>query len=85
MTTGEERPTSPLSVEVEPKLRRRLEDAAAHRRIPVREYVIEVLEQAVDEQPRSIRPDDAAWSRLSAGAFARDWDSDADAVYDELA
>ena len=26
---------------------------------------------------------DAAWSRLSVPAFARDWDSEADSIYDD--
>jgi hypothetical protein len=32
----------------------------------------------------SSRDEAKAWSQLSTDSFARDWDSDADAIYDEF-
>jgi hypothetical protein len=43
---------------------------------------IEAVAQDRDARPSA---DSAEWSRLSVPAFARDWESAADAVYDELA
>lgn len=75
-----------LSIDVTPELRRRIKVAAASREISVREYVETILRQALEaaerEEPAAER---AAWSRLSAGAFARDWESPEDQAYDRLA
>jgi len=67
-----------ISIEVEPDLRRRLRIAAARRDITMREYVLTAVEQALSEE------ESLDWTRLSEPAFARDWDSASDAVYDAL-
>lgn len=75
-----------LAIEIEPGLRKRIEAAAAERGISVKDYVVVALRQALDSNGAG-RPghDSSEWSRLSQPSFARDWDSDADAVYDDLA
>lgn len=76
------RDTSLLTVEIEPALRQRIERAAAERGMPLRDYVAAALHAAVasTEHEQAV-----AWSRLSVRSFARDWEADADAVYDDLA
>lgn len=74
-----------LSVEVEPELHRRVKIAATERDMTMREYVVRLLEGVAAEEAR--RKDDgeaADLARLSAAAFARDWESEEDSVYDEL-
>lgn len=85
MATENERLSS-LSIEVEAELRQRIEDAAAARHLSTRDFVVAALRRAVNDRGGPDRPATASeWTRLSASAFARDWDSDADAVYDDLA
>jgi len=81
-----ERDESRLAIEIEPELRQRIETAAADRDISVRDYVVAVLRAALDSSGTA-RSSDAAdeWNRLSIPSFGRDWESDADAVYDDLA
>lgn len=75
-----------LAIELEPDLRRRIAAAAAERGMAIKDYVVEVLRQALDTNGVARRRDGSAdWSRLSSRSFARDWDSDADSVYDDLA
>jgi uncharacterized protein (DUF1778 family) len=76
MTQRQQRPR--LSIEVDPDLRRRLKIAAARREVTVRGFVLAAVEQALAAE------DEAAWSRVSELSFARDWDSESDAVYDRL-
>jgi uncharacterized protein (DUF1778 family) len=76
MTERQQRPR--LSIEVDPDLRRRLKMAAARRDITVRGFVLAAVEQALAAE------DEATWSRVSELSFARDWDSESDAVYDHL-
>ena len=74
-----------LSLDVEPELRRRIKIVAAQKDISVRDYVVAILRQALEAEDRSEAPvERAAWSRLSARPFARDWDSEEDRAYDEL-
>jgi hypothetical protein len=70
-----------LSIEVEPELRRQIETAAADRDVSVHDYIISILKRAVveDESDEAV-----GWARLSARSFARDWESEADQVYDHL-
>jgi len=74
-------------VEMEPELRQRVEEVATERRLSLGDYVIRVLQDAVDR--RSVIAEsnggDPAWSQLSSHSFARDWESDADAIYDDMA
>ncbi len=75
-----------LSIDVTPELRRRLKIAAAARDLSVRAYVEAILRQALEAEEHGQSPAErAAWSRLSARSFARDWESAEDAVYDRLA
>jgi hypothetical protein len=81
-TSGQnERGESLLAVAIEPELGKRIEAAAAARGMSLRASVASELREALnhghDEGARE-------WSRLSVPAFARDWDSDADAIYDDL-
>ncbi len=74
-----------LSIDVEPELRRRLKIAAAEKDLSVRGYVEAIIRQALEAEAKGEpAADHAAWSGLSARAFARDWESDADLVYDDL-
>jgi hypothetical protein len=67
-----------LSIEIDVDLRHRLRGAAARHDLSVREYVIGALLQALAEEPS------ADWAQMPGGAFARDWESDEDRVYDRL-
>jgi hypothetical protein len=86
MSTRGERDNARLAIEIEPQLRKRIEAAAAERDMSVRDYVVAALRQALDsygsERPQSQSAD---WSQLSVRSFARDWESDADAIYDDMA
>jgi hypothetical protein len=75
-----------LAIELEPELRRRIEAAAIERGVSIKEYVVSALRKALESNGAG-RPSNESgeWSRLSHPSFARDWDSDADAVYDDLA
>jgi len=86
MSTRNERDESRLSIEIEIELRNRIEAAAVNRGISLRDYVAAALRYALDSQGVA-RPSNQSdeWSRLSIPSFARDWESDADAIYDDLA
>ncbi len=74
-----------LSIEVEPDLHRRVKIAATERDMTMKDYVVRLLESVAAEE--ALRKDDretAGLARLSAAAFARDWESEEDSVYDEL-
>jgi hypothetical protein len=73
MSTGNSGRRSRLPIEVEPELRQRIEEAATQPDGSVRR-------PAPDEHD-----DRRAWSALSAPSFARDWQSDADAIYGDPA
>jgi hypothetical protein len=77
---------SRFAIDIDPTLRQRVEAAAAERCLSVRDYVISVLREALEsddtEQPAE-QPGE--WSRLSIPSFARDWSSDVDAIYDDVA
>ncbi len=74
-----------LTIDVSPELRRQIKVAAAIRDLSVREFVEAALLRALTEQGRSEdQVEQRAWSQLSAQSFARDWDSEEDAVYDQL-
>jgi hypothetical protein len=67
-----------LTVEVDPEMGRRLKIAAARQDTTIGEYVLAAVERALDADEQQ------NWSRLSESTFARDWDSEADAVYDAV-
>ncbi len=86
MSTGLERDARRLAIGIDPGLREGIVAAAAARGISVRDYVAAVLREALNSQAGEPAADQASvWSRLSVPVFARDWESDADAVYDDLA
>lgn len=70
--------TSRLSIEVDSALLKRLSLGASERKITVREYVLSAVECELGSES------DDDWSRVSEASFARDWESDADAVYDHM-
>lgn len=72
---------SRLIMDLEPELRCRIEEETGERQLAVRDYVVEALRNAVGHQEPGDR---MAWGRLSVPAFSRDWESEADAMYDEL-
>jgi hypothetical protein len=75
-----------LTIEIEPALRSRIEADAAKRGISLRDYVVAALSEALEHhRNEQLAEESGAWSRLSVPAFSRDWESDADAVYDDLA
>ena len=75
-------PKDRLLIDVERDLRQQIERAAARQSVSMQDYVISVLRRAavLDEHENA----DVGWGRLSARSFARDWESDEDAVYDSL-
>jgi hypothetical protein len=85
MTEGHEHEQLRLTIDIEPGLRKRVESAAAEQGMTVRDYVAAVLRATLDSQSERLTDSAVAWSRLSAPSFARDWESDADAIYDDLA
>lgn len=85
MSTADEDQLARPAIEIEPELRARVEAAAAERGLSVQDYVAAVLRLAVERHGENGTSGQAReWSQLSAPAFARDWESDADAVYDDL-
>ena len=68
-----------LSVDINPELRRKVKMAAAAHDLTITAYVERAIEHALAEEGA-----DAAWSRLSVAVFARDWQSEEDAVYDDV-
>lgn len=77
--------STPLYIELEPELQQKLAQVAANHRMSEADYVRNILKYvlveagAIDE-----RIDSAAWSRISAQSFTRDWVSEEDQVYDHL-
>ena len=75
-----------LEIEIEPELSRYIEAAAAQRGVSLRDYVVIALREAVEHaNPPILTQGSREWSQLSVMSFARDWESEADAVYDDLA
>ena len=73
----------PLAIDLDPALRHGIERVAEAGGVSLRDYVVETLRLALAAANQA--PSDPAWNQLSVPAFARDWGSDADAVYDDLA
>lgn len=73
-------------VEIEPELHHEVEAAAARHGVAVKKYVAVALRHALgeSESDRATATADP-WSTLSHRSFARDWESEADAVYDDPA
>ena len=78
-------PPGGVMIEIAPELRTRVERAAAAKGVAIRDYVADVLRQAVGgEEVAESGSEDEGWRGLSAQAFARDWESDEDRVYDDI-
>lgn len=75
-----------LSIEVEPELHRRVKIAATERDMTIKDYVVRILESVATEEARRRSEGEEAedLALLSAAAFARDWESEEDSVYDDL-
>jgi hypothetical protein len=74
-----------LSIDVDSELRRQIKIAAAARDLSIRDYVVGIIRAAIAaEQASAEATERAEWSHLSIRSFARDWESEADRVYDEL-
>jgi len=74
-----------LSIDVDPALRRKLKIASASRDLSIRDYVLHILQQAITREHRQEAQDDLLASlHPSARSFTRDWESEADQVYDQL-
>jgi hypothetical protein len=86
MTSPKQPGSTFLEIELEPELSRHIEAAAAQRGVSLRDYVVIALREAVEHaNSLHLTPSSRDWSQLSDRAFARDWESEADAVYDDLA
>lgn len=85
MPTHNDSKHSTLVLEIEPELSRQIETAAAERGVSIKEYVSSVLKDSLErDEDRAPSEASIAWARLAIPSFSRDWESDADAVYDEL-
>ncbi len=74
-----------LTLEIEPDLHRRIEAAALGQGLPVQDYIVVFLRVAFSNGAELPAVVENEWSHLSVPVFARDWDSEADSIYDELA
>lgn len=70
-----------LTADVEPELRRRVKIAAVNRDSSVSEWIEEAVRRELERE----EAEGMSISHTSVPAFARDWNSDEDAAYDELA
>ena len=73
-----------LSIDVSPALRTRLKIPAARRGLTLREYCLQAIQERLEQEAEEESQADRSWAHLSARAFARDWSSEADSVYDNL-
>lgn len=69
-----------LTADVDPDLKHLVKISAERRASSVSDWVEEAIRRELERE----EGEGAPISRLSAPAFARDWDSDEDAAYDEL-
>lgn len=79
--SSEDRPTS-MTITLDSDLQRQVETAAAGRNMSVRDYVVVALQRLLAQEEGA---EASSWSQLSARSFARDWNSEEDQIYDELA
>lgn len=70
-----------LSADVDPELRRQVRIAAAKAERKVSDWIAEAVTRQLERQ----EAEEENISRASGPAFARDWNSEDDAGYDELA
>ncbi len=75
-----------LSADVDPELRRRVRVAAAASDRKVSDWIAEAVKRELDrEELENAQEASTSISHLSVRSFKRDWDSEDDAVYDQLA
>ena len=81
MAASSKRPR--ISLDVAPELRRRLRLAAAKRDLTVQQYVLDAVEERLQED---LGDEDRATALTAASdpVLARLWDNDKDAAYDSL-
>lgn len=83
MSARNPRDDSLLAIDIDSELRNQIEAAAVKRGMSLRDYVVAALREALDSS--EAENESGAWSRLSIPSFRRDWESNADAIYDDLA
>ena len=84
MTSHRKRGQTSLRIHIEPELNVQIERAAAERRLPVTEFVVAILRDALAAGQGHPSTDNRVWSGLSTPSFARDWESEEDRVYDNI-
>ena len=70
-----------VTVDLDPTLKRRAERVAQSHNTTVQEWIEAVVRRELEREEMGSEP----FSRVSVPAFERDWNSDEDVVYDELA
>jgi uncharacterized protein (DUF1778 family) len=73
-----------ISIDLAPEMRRRLRLAAARRDLTVRQYVLEALEERLDEDLTAADKSLLALTARADPVLARLWDNPKDAEYDRL-
>ena len=73
-----------ISIDLAPDMRRRLRLAAAQRDLTVRQYVLQVLEERLQEDLTAINKGLLALTAQADPVLARLWDNPKDAEYDRL-
>ena len=73
-----------ISIDVQPELRRRLRLAAAKRDLTVRQYVLEAIEEQLQEDLGDEREGMLALTAKADPVLEELWDNSKDAAYDRL-
>lgn len=73
-----------ISIDVLPKVRRRLRLAAAKRDLSIRQYVLEAIEERLGEDLGDDREEALALTAKADPVLAELWDNPRDAAYDRL-
>ena len=73
-----------ITIDVRPKLRRRLRAAAAKRDLTVRQYVMEAIEERLRDDLGDERDGMLALNAKADAVLAELWDNSKDAAYDRL-
>ena len=73
-----------ITIDVRPKLRRRLRAAAAKRDLTVRQYVMEAIEERLLDDLGDERDGMLALNAKADAVLAELWDNSKDAAYDRL-
>ncbi len=81
MTANSERFRTRLSANIDPELQQRVRAAAAKDELSLHDHLQRALIAEENAEPGS---EAASWAQLSGQAFARDWSSEEDRVYDSL-